>query len=231
MAGTSMNKPATTPQLSGTIDQDSRLLEGNEFKILHDIYNEDINIAIWRRPIPSNLIQAANSVLDANPQLQISTIATPGDAYFSIEKALGSGEEAKTLSRDIVLLVDMFCCLFGLKHAGLKLTALDRTMCPRFHVDRVPCRLLTTYHGLATEWLPHHLANRSKLGPGNGGKPDDRSGLFSRESDVQKLSIGDVALLKGSAWEGNEEAGLIHRSPKLPEEKNRLLLTLDFANG
>ncbi|MCZ8485672.1 DUF1826 domain-containing protein [Vibrio lentus] len=23
-------------------------------------------------------------------------------------------------------------------------------MCPRFHFDQVPCRLVTTYHGVAT---------------------------------------------------------------------------------
>lgn len=56
-------------------------------------------------------------------------------------------------------MVDMFCCLFELKRAGLRLTVLDRAMCPRFHVDRVPCRLVTTYLGAATEWLPHTVAD------------------------------------------------------------------------
>ena len=58
--------------------------------------------------------------------------------------------------------------LFELKSVGLRLTALGHAMCPRFHVDRVPCRLATTYFGSATEWLPHDRVNRSKLGPEQG---------------------------------------------------------------
>lgn len=32
-------------------------------------------------------------------------------------------------------------------------------------------------------------------------------------------------------WQGNEGAGLVHRSPQLPNDNRRLLLTLDFVDG
>lgn len=133
----------------------------------------------------------------------------------------------------------MFCCLFDLGSAGLRLTALDRAMCPRFHVDKIPCRLVTTYQGIATEWLPHHHVDRSKLGAGSEGKSDEQSGLFQNLEDIQRLHQGEVALLKGEGWEGNEGAGLVHRSPAMPViadsvkmhavSERRLLLTLDFC--
>jgi hypothetical protein len=103
-------------------------------------------------------------------------------------------------------------------------------MCPRFHVDRVPCRLVSTYHGIATEWLPHNKADRSKLGMGSNGLIDRQSGLYKNDEDIQKLNFGDVALLKGECWEGNEGAGLIHRSPSVAENEKRLLVTIDFDN-
>ena len=134
------------------------------------------------------------------------------------------------LAKDIAQLVDMFCSLFEQKRAVLKLTTLHRAMCPRFHVDWVPCRLITTYQGVATEWLPHNVADRSKLGTGNMGKPDELSGLFDSSSDIQQLNCGDIALLKGEIWENNEGAGLIHRSPQLSGGTRRLLLTIDFIN-
>ena len=81
----------------------------------------------------------------------------------------------------------MFCYLFDLKRAGLRLTSLNNAMCPRFHVDGVPCRLVTTYQGIATEWLPHGIADRSKLGRGNQGKSDEQSGLFNNAADIKKL--------------------------------------------
>jgi hypothetical protein len=100
-------------------------------------------------------------------------------------------------------------------------------MCPRFHVDRIPCRLVTTYQGPATQWLTNAVADRSVLGHANGGLPDHKSGLYSHGDNVQQIKAGDVSLLKGELWEGNEGAGLIHRSPST--DFPRLLLTLDFS--
>ena len=104
----------------------------------------------------------------------------------------------------------------------------DNAMGPRFHTDRVPCRLVSTYHGVASEWLAHNLVDRSKLGRGNNGQPDADSGLFQSEEDISRLNIGDVAILKGESWEGNENAGLVHRSPQVPTNHKRFLLTLDY---
>ena len=60
--------------------------------------------------------------------------------------------------------------------------------------------------------------------------PDDQSGLFNNLQDIQQLHQGEVALLKGESWEGNQGAGLIHRSPNLIDQTKRLILTLDFIN-
>lgn len=124
----------------------------------------------------------------------------------------------------------MFCYLFDLKQTGLRLTTLCHAMCPRFHVDRIPCRLVTTFQGVSTQWLPNHTVDRTKLGAGSQGLPDDQSGIYLSENDICQLKTGDVALLKGERWEGNENAGLVHRSPAVTEGGQRLLLTLDFVD-
>lgn len=62
---------------------------------------------------------------------------------------------------------------------------------------------------------------------GNNGLPDHQSGLYGNQSDVQQLRCGDVALLKGCLWQGNKQGGLVHRSPKLENGEQRLLLRLD----
>ena len=188
-------------------------------------------MAIWKRELDNAIQKAANIIIDTNPLLEISRVVSPDDTYAEIKKALGFSENASIISKDVANLVGMFCTLFALKQVGLRLAVLDRAMCPRFHVDRVPCRLLTTYLGVATEWLPHHNADRSKLGIGNQGKPDEESGIMNSNKDIKYLNQGDVALLKGEAWEGNEGAGLIHRSPKLNSNSRRLLLTIDFIDS
>lgn len=204
---------------------------GENLDVLADIYDDGVNMAIWQRELPNSLLKATSKLLLENPNLQVSLTLDPADTREVLVNALGTQFESIALASDVAGLVHMFCYLFDLKSVGLRLTALGHAMCPRFHVDRVPCRLATTYFGGATEWLPHDRVNRSKLGPGSKGIPDAQSGLFSKSDDIQQLEKGDVALLKGESWIGNEEAGLVHRSPSLERGKSRLLLTLDFAHG
>jgi hypothetical protein len=202
-------------------------------EVFTDIYRDDTNIAIWQRQLSDELTLAINDILKVNKKLKIAEVVTPKNVHATLYNVLGETNAVMLLSDDITLLVDMFCCLFDLKGVGLRLTALDSAMCPRFHFDRIPCRLVTTYHGIATECLPHHLVDRSKLGAGNQGKSDEQSGLFHDANDIRQLSRGDVALLKGEFWHDNEGAGLVHRSPAQPKEtinESRLLLTLDFIN-
>lgn len=210
-----------------------RASESDSPESFTDIYRDDTNIAIWQRKFSDELVLAVDEILKTGVRVKIAEAVNVKTVHATLCNALGETSAVRRLSDDITLLVDMFCCLFDLKEAGLRLTALDRAMCPRFHFDRIPCRLVTTYQGIATEWLPHQLVDRSKLGAGNQGKSDEQSGLFDSSDDIRQLSEGDVALLKGEFWHDNEGAGLVHRSPVQPEgllNERRLLLTLDFIN-
>lgn len=202
---------------------------GNDPKVLADIYEEDVNIAIWQRATSDRLRDAVDGFLAADPRFETAMTVSPDRARTEIREATGEAVPTE-FADDVAELVDMFCYLFGLKRAGLRLATLNRAMCPRFHVDSVPCRMVTTYRGVATEWLPHEAVDRSKLGRGNNGQSDSVSGLYADQSDIQRLTCGDVALLKGELWAGNEDAGLVHRSPAVPAGENRLLLTLDVSN-
>jgi hypothetical protein len=204
-----------------------REAESQDPTVLSNIYLEETNITIWRRELSENFYQSIDSFLNLNPDFQATMVAAPETAYPLIKEKLAD-EAQHELCENISELVDMFCSLFELKRTGLRLVTLDRAMCPKFHVDKVPCRLVTTFQGLATEWLPHESVNREKLGLGSNGKADSQSGIFNCEEDIQRLRSGDVALLKGELWNNNENAGLVHRSPALPAGQRRLVLTLDF---
>ncbi len=196
--------------------------------IFADIYQEDVNIVTWQRDLSPCLKNSIRSFLESKPNFQSNLTVTPQNVSASLHKVFGSSEHSELVS-DIAELVDIFCYLLETSHAGLRLTTLDLAMCPKFHVDRVPCRLLTTYHGIATEWLPNQVIDRTKLGLGSKGLPDSESGLYQHHTDIQQLNCGDVAILKGETWINNENAGLVHRSPALPTGEKRLLLTLDFV--
>lgn len=204
--------------------------QGNDYTVLPDIYQDNHNLVIWQRSLGKELIAHVAHCIAENPRLNlekgIAANAINEDINFALAP-LGFNEE---LTENIASLVDMFCCLFDLKRAGLRLKVLEQAMCPRFHVDWVPCRLVTTFSGTGTQWIPHDKVDRTKLGTGNNGMPDDKSGLYRDASAIQVLSKGDVALLKGEGWEGNEGAGLVHRSPPNNANEKRLLLTLDFIS-
>lgn len=202
--------------------------QGNDPAILADVYCEETNIAVWQRKLSASVEDSVANLLAQNSSFQTALTVSPERALPGIRESLGDSGQAG-LSEDIAELVEMFCCLFGLGRAGLRLAVLDHAMCPRFHVDRVPCRLVTTYRGPATEWLPHGVVDRSKLGRRCSPRPDAQSGVLRSKDDVRQLRGGDVALLKGELWEGNEHAGLVHRSPAVSGGESRLLLTLDFC--
>jgi len=222
---TEVTKPALVE--TNTLPKQRRSSRGKDPLVMADFYQEDVNIVTWQRDLSQSLKDSVSDFLIAKPTFQANLTVTAQSAFADLQKALGA--EQTELAENAAELVEMFCNLFEISHAGLRLTALDRAMCPKFHVDRVPGRLVTTYQGVATEWLPHHVVDRTKLGVGSNGLPDSESGIYQHQDDIQQLNCGEVALLKGEIWHNNDNAGLVHRSPALPSEENRLLLTLDFV--
>lgn len=196
--------------------------ESNDKLILADIYDENINIAIWKRNINKELSQSVQNYITKNTSPStLSIIVTPADTDQILTNELPEFIGKEDLISDIANLVDIFCCLFELKQAGLRLAVINKAMCPRFHVDHVPCRLVTCYSSVATEWLDNQHVDRALLG-----KTDNP---FTGKANIQRLNVGDIALLKGESWIGNSGRGLVHRSPEIISGESRLLLTLDFA--
>lgn len=206
-----------------------RLALGDDADIFTRIYDPKINLAIWKRPSNPTLTSAAQNLLNAANSIQLRTTLPVERVGNYLSDSLPLFEHRQDLIDDISLISDMFACLFGLEHIGLRLASLDTAMCPKFHVDRVPCRLLSSYCGVGTEWLADEHVDRSKLGRGSMGLSDADSGLYSQAKAIQQFKTGEVGLLKGELWEGNEDAGLVHRSPPVEKEQARLLLSLDFA--
>ena len=143
-------------------------------------------MAVWKRK-PQNVIQQTLISSADSCFSPISTTVSVDTVDELLQKRLPDGPAKVLIVEDATYLVDLFTCLFDLPRVGLRLTHIDRAMCPRFHVDSVPCRLVTTYAGSATQWLPNEIVNRQKLGRSNNGHPDHASGLFQLPSDVKQL--------------------------------------------
>ncbi len=212
------------------IDNHNHVIESDEATVLSKIYESGVNMVIWRRQLAPQLrLQAQNFTLNvgfSNFSVKIGT----NESFDYLNDILGGDSNTSLLVKDMNQLIEMYCYLFELKGVGIRVKVLGEAMCPRFHVDRLPCRLISTYHGPCTEWLLNDCVDRSKLGHGNKGLTDDKSGVYSIKDCIQALELGDVALLKGELWPGNVGNGLVHRSPAASKSDKRLLFSLDFSN-
>lgn len=204
----------------------THLAVGDEVNVLPRIFEDDITIAVMRRPPSAALQQSVLAQCQAGRAWQLSWLGTPGqELRKDLLKRLPAPEAAEVLVQDVQLLAEAMACLFDTDTVGIRLRLLDGVMCPRFHVDNLPVRLVTTYHGPGSEWLPEAATNRAGLGAPSPDKPE----IVRELEAIQRLNAGDLALLKGGGWEGNENQALVHRSPALVEGQKRLLLTIDPA--
>jgi len=190
---------------------------------LTDFFMEDVNLAVWQRKADVSYAGFVENIVARSGSLQrfvsIEADKVTDDILPAWARELRG---ADAWLNDINTVIDMFRCLFEPGAVGVRLHVLTGTMCPRFHVDRVPARLLVTYSGKGTEWLTEDQVIRSEEGTR---LPDQTV----NQEDIQVIPTGAVAILKGELWDGNEGLGLVHRSPD-PEDTPRLVLALDWLS-
>ncbi len=195
-------------------------------EVLGDIYHRQIGMAIWQRPL-GEAFKYAQSFIAQAPHFSFKGQEKPQQASKLLERLLPEAEGKAVFIEDVTLLMEMFACLFDLQQVGLRLDVLSKAMCPRFHVDKIPCRLITTYVGAGSEWLHEAHVQRERLGRG-GDVKDHNSGLLSH-GHINRLNMGDVALMKGEEWPASLGRGVVHRSPTASREQPRLFLSLDMV--
>ena len=198
---------------------------------LAEIYQQSVNLCVWQRDLSDDVIRYTAQLIKTK-HWSMRTVVDITSIHNEIYAALPSLADENgrlALTEDITSVATLFADLFELENVGIRLSILDNTMCPRFHTDNLPCRLVTTYSGQGTEWLPEYAVDRSKLGHVSSGIADHESGIYLNKSDIQQLSAGEVALMKGAGWDDYKRP-IVHRSPEIASDEKRLILTLDFAN-
>lgn len=194
--------------------------------VLADIYQNGIAMAIWQRPL-GELAEYVASLVTLAPQFSFQAQGDTEKTRALLNRVLPDAAGKEPFIDDVVLLVDMFACLFDLNEVGVRLNVLSRAMCPRFHVDKIPCRLVSTYLGNGSEWL--HDAHVDRRLVGQIDHSADHSSGLRKDGQINRLKVGDVAVMKGDAWPALEGRGVVHRSPAASADNMRVFLSLDMV--
>lgn len=208
----------------------ARAVISKNFADLSRIYEDGVNLCLIERPFPVAIEQFVYQALQNVRRVEIRQTVAP--LHFNFEQVWPQASHLigyQAWVEDVSLLVSAFSELFECREVGMRLYTLEKAMCPRFHVDRVPARLICSYGGIGTEWLPEYALDRNKLGMGGRGLTDAESGMITDLTAIRQMPAYAVGLMKGESWEGNEGQGLVHRSPQPTAlQPRRLLLTLDM---
>ena len=202
----------------------------NNISKISKIYDEKINVLILKRELNNKFFDIAKKIFIKKPNLKFSKVLSPYEVEESLINAIGFEKKLFPIFEDIFFLSSIFSDLFDVKKIWLRINTINHPMCPRFHVDNVKCRLVSTYFGPGMQWLPNNSVNRSKLGLINHGIDDEKSGVFESKNDIKQLDLGDVAFLKGDAWSGNAGLGAVHRSPHSQKNYKRMYVRIDFSD-
>lgn len=122
--------------------------------VLSQVLEDGVNLAVWQRRLPAHIEDFSTLLLSMDqPLAESMTLEVKGGEVEPDLSTLARGyadlQGYQGFIADVSWLVSAYACLLGAECVGLRLRVLDKAMCPRFHVDHVPVRLITTYGGVA----------------------------------------------------------------------------------
>lgn len=95
--------------------------------------------------------------------------------------------------------------------------------CTKLHADFLPLRLICTYFGPGTIFLPRESTRYPCL---NEGRPNKR--VLIKDKPVFQAEPFEILILKGRKFNKGEMKPCAHRSPEVVKGEKRLVLKVDF---
>ena len=163
------------------------------------IRNGDCPIVIEPRAL-AGLAALADGLASAAP-FEVRGEGTVSEAVVSL------GNLPLPLRHDILRLATRFAALMAVSTVRIRLEGIVTNACRKIHSDNADVRLITTYCGPGTDYIPRDMA------PADG--------------NLQRIPTGWVALFKGRAFDP-VHAFCLHRSPPAGDmDVARLVLVID----
>lgn len=185
----------------------------------------------WPRVLPSPLARYVEEQLTA-PWFACRVDAPADELDEALDAALDDAAVAATAGRelftaDVVRLAGLLASTAGSRRVKVRVEHDPGATCPVFHQDNNVVRLLCTYAGPGTEWLPEACLDRSQLGL-QGRTPDGANRAIA-VGEPMRSQPGEVLIVKGARY-GAGHRSLVHKSPP-PALGDRLFVSIDPVLG
>jgi Protein of unknown function (DUF1826) len=195
--------------------------------VLSEIREPGKNLAVWQRSFSPVLSNFLNGLCLPMPR-QHKLIWSPNeDIRPALDKALPSfsPSQSKGLQAwrdDLLLVLAQARSLSPNQVLKIRLESVSSNGCRLFHTDNVALRIICTYRGCGTLWIPEHAIDRARTD-----RMDNAHVLDA--SAIRTLDSASVACMKGDAYPGQRNAGLFHRSPPAETAMPRILMAVDLS--
>lgn len=195
---------------------------------MSSIRKPDYNLVHWPRPQDAAITRFLESLTQQNPipsPLKESSLATHiADrlADHLAPYAQGNEDGLDSLRADVDQMATSFAAVASSPRIKMTFALIQDDMCRLFHTDVIELRLLCTYLGPGTLWVPDQYVNWEHM---------DKASNEARVHDlneVRQLAPFELGILKGALYESNDGPAVLHRSPIVSKKDSmRVLLRFD----
>lgn len=201
-----------------------------------------VDVAVWTRGVPEAVRDAlAAWTASAPPSLDrplslrssIASVRRTASTCCPLGAVLATVpvEARRWLCDDVSLLLERFGAVAHVEQAHVFFGVIRDDQCRKFHVDAVHLRLVTTYVGPGTEWVPSEAVDRDALARLTPCPSEANAGIVRIASAVRRAEPGHVLVLKGGRNASAAGAGAVHRSPAIAHRGEARVTLVVTAGG
>ena len=200
MLSTQTRNLSTLRRADAEVEASERLAQG------------EVNLVSWHRELPVGLDAQLVEWAKRFPAQFDEIVGMPN--YDLSAATRGLAEPARTwLTVDVAVLIARLAHLADARRLRVSLGAVRTDQCRKFHVDYVRYRLVTTYVGPGTEWVPDEAVRREALDHPPDCPCDANKEIVRDASAIRHAVPGEVIVMKGARHPNHR--GAVHRSPPI----------------
>lgn len=189
----------------------------------------DVNLVSWHRELPPGLDAQLAAWVQHFPAQFDEMVCVSNCDLSAATRGLAEPSLA-WLTKDVASLIARLAHLADARCLRVSFGAVRTDQCRKFHVDYVRYRLVTTYVGPGTEWLPDEAVRREALDHPPDCPCDANKEIVRDSSAIRHAAPGEVIVMKGALHPG--QRGLVHRSPPIEgTDRVRVVLIATVVDG